>query len=321
MNAAMQHARLPLPALCLALLACITPPAQARLEVEGSVYTLLGAPGHSANRLHFGVFSNSQGAVSDGGYMVDAVHPPTEPLENWADTGAQAYGWAQYGRVGVQVGATTAHGSFVGTGWADSDVRAAFFDTLTVAPVQAALFGTPGVLRYSLVVSGNNWLRDQSNVGWAEVAFTLQASGLPVLQQGQWTSGVDDIGQGSYHGPQLPWILQLEVPFRFGLPFGIAVELSAQTDIVSQGGSLETLADLSHTAAWGGVVELRDAVGSVLGAADYDLTSASGVDYRVAVVPEVPALPLLLAGLLVLGFRLHALPGTRRQSIAVTPDM
>lgn len=131
---------------------------------------------------------------------------------------------------------------------------------------------------------------------------------------------MEDIGLGSYHGPRLPWILQLEVPFRFGLPLGIFVELSAQTAIVSQGGSLETVADLSHTAAWGGVVELRDAVGSVLGAADYDLISASGVDYRVAVVPEVPTLPLLLSGLLVLGFRLHTLPGSWRRSIAVAAD-
>jgi hypothetical protein len=311
--------RVPLPAICLALLACITSPVQARLEIDGSVYSLLGAPGHSANRLFFGVSSNSAVAVNDGGYMVDDVHPPTEPMDDWADTGAQAYGWAQHGRVGVQVGATTAHGTFVGTGWADSDVRAAFFDTLTVAPVQAALFGTPGVLRYSLVVEGNNWLRDRSNAGWAEVAFTLMASGLPAPQQAKWSSGVDDIGQGSYLGPQLPWILQLEVPFLFGLPLGIFVDLSAQTEIVSQGGSLETLADLSHTAAWGGIVELRDGGGNVLGAADYDLTSASGVDYRVAVVPEVPTLALLLAGLLVLGSRLHAFPGATRRSIAANP--
>ena len=67
--------------------------------------------------------------------------------------------------------------------------------------------------------------------------------------------------------------------------------------------SADSVADMGHTIAWGGITALRDAGGALVG--DFSAVSAtSGFDYRnayVSAVPEAPASLLLLAGLAMLG--------------------
>lgn len=67
--------------------------------------------------------------------------------------------------------------------------------------------------------------------------------------------------------------------------------------------SADSVADLGHTIAWGGISALRDAGGALVD--NYSAVSASsGYDYRLAyvsAVPEAPGSLLLLAGLAMLG--------------------
>ncbi len=67
--------------------------------------------------------------------------------------------------------------------------------------------------------------------------------------------------------------------------------------------SADSVADMGHTIAWGGIAELHDAGGQLV--TDFAAVSASsGFDYRnayISTVPEAPASLLLLAGLAMLG--------------------
>lgn len=106
---------------------------------------------------------------------------------------------------------------------------------------------------------------------------------------------------GTHSGTPFLGITQEHIlPFTFG-DWTNDVTLRITTVAVAAGqGSYytsEVQADLSHTAIWGGFVEVRDASGNLV--TNYSFSSASGVNYTQA-IPEPGSASLLVLGAVVL---------------------
>ncbi|MEO8442126.1 MAG: FxDxF family PEP-CTERM protein [Betaproteobacteria bacterium] len=114
-------------------------------------------------------------------------------------------------------------------------------------------------------------------------------------------------GQGQIGFPYnetVDTIVTFNIPFTFGTAFELGIFANAIARTASQG-AVEAIntatVDFSNTITWNGI----SAVTLNGQAVDYDLTSASGVDWRTATVTAVPepeTYVMLLAGLGLLGF-------------------
>ena len=96
------------------------------------------------------------------------------------------------------------------------------------------------------------------------------------------------------------------VPFTFGTPFELKVQLSTLTNARGQF-SADTIADLGHTLEWGGIVSVLD--NGSLPVNNYTLSSGSGTDYSQS-IPE-PSTTLLF---MVSGFALSLVRTRQRPS-------
>lgn len=174
-------------------------------------------------------------------------------------------------------------------GEADISFTGTFTDVLTIQnPLYTGQFST---IDASLLVDGTLSPRVDASLGAAGTA-TGQASGrfvhsfLANTFPDDLPIGVDDVDIGG------------RVGFVFGQPFTLTVELNlrARAASASNGGSAVTATfvhDFTHTLAWGGLADLRDVDGNAID--DYTVTSLSGTDYRLAILPPDTDLPTLPA--------------------------
>lgn len=169
---------------------------------------------------------------------------------------------------------------------ANSGSSALFRDTVTInAPGIAA--GTPGLFSFAMEVEGS-LAAETGHATWR-----LQAGvGIysRILGEGEVATGVvngDPFG-GTYDSGL--WL------FRFGEPFVIGVMIDTSTTAGSSDGSGSAIALFGNTATWQGFTAV-ESYGTHIPITGYTVTSESGVDWSLPVVPEPVATFLLAPGL------------------------
>lgn len=175
--------------------------------------------------------------------------------------------------------------------------------------VDSLLFNSPGLSGQSGVMSFGMHVDGTLE---ALAGFnSLAAFGLRPYKDDQFINTVPSAlnvqGQGQIGFPYnetVDTIVTFNIPFTFGTEFELGIFANAIARTASQAGvdfiNTATV-DFSNTITWNGI----SAVTLNGQAVDYDLTSASGVDWRTARVtpiPEPETYAMLLAGLGLLGF-------------------
>lgn len=242
-----------------------------RLRAEASGSAGIVARGQMGGRAQ----SSAAGSVDDS-FVINLPGCTNQALCGAGRTGLLSFAAIVNGQVGGGGDADTT-GTGVTAGWSggaswQSDVR---LDAGYIAGVS-----TPTSMR---------WNADRS--------LTDSASAGPR------TSGSGNVGRQVF-----------SASFRFGAPISLhlAGTLEAHASALVQGADLASanasagfLGDLSHTIAWGGILEVHDTAGNLLSGYTA-LSSATGYDYRLAAVSQVPepaALWLALCGIVALGLR------------------
>ena len=198
----------------------------------------------------------------------------------------------------AQFGALRLYSASSGT-IATSQATASFSDWLTVLPAHPALTGEFGAIEWRLSLSGAGDLQIHAADGYGSIYIDAIVPGAAPgtgRATASWFNAIG--GPVQFDGDALPLDLAVRQGFVFGEPFEIGFQLSATTGAA---GAI-ALADLMHTATWGGITAVS-VPGVTLGAGDYALHSASGTDYRgaIAAVPEPGTWLLWLLGAFALG--------------------
>ena len=172
--------------------------------------------------------------------------------------------------------------------------------------------GTTGTVQIKFTVDGTLAVQRNSSPGYqagidstvratADYTFKAGTNGPSFSKNESLRTAVYAAAQGvaAHTGSPFLGIEQIyTVPVTFGTVLE-GVELRINTNAQSIGRpdfSSSALADLSHTANWGGFGEVRDAAGNLI--SDYTFTSASGFNYTQSftAVPEPSSLILGMLG-------------------------
>lgn len=160
----------------------------------------------------------------------------------------------------------------------------------------STLNGQTGHLTLSLQIdgnltgSGNEPATQTSNRSRASAAYTFSQNGatIGVKSQDYYINTGESVGDDFLNQTQT-----FTVNFTFGTPFEMRFSVSAGATSYSTGTTaVNTRADLSHTATWGGFSSVTDAQGNP---AAYSFGTTSGTDFSQPVVPEPGACALMLA--------------------------
>lgn len=168
-------------------------------------------------------------------------------------------------------------------GIATADAAAGFVDRLTLLPVNPAFIGEVGVLEWQFALTGAVDLFDQGAGGFSQIS--VRANALNALagtgeKYTEWSNPMEDGALVVINGDPLPWRVTVRQLFEFGAPVAIGLQVRVSSGAVEA----YALADLMHTATWQGITQVS-LFGQGLDPAAYDLSSASGTDYRSAITP------------------------------------
>ncbi len=119
--------------------------------------------------------------------------------------------------------------------------------------------------------------------------------GRTVVTSGARRFGGYDIADGGFGTERFSLVFR-DVPFTFGqrIDIGLSMTMVAGINIIDAGATGRADAAYGHTLTWGGLSEVRDAVGQRV--VDYSAPSQT-FDFNYAPVPEPHAALLLMAGL------------------------
>jgi hypothetical protein len=240
---------------------------------------------------------------------------------------ATSSAYANFGRIGASVSASVNSGSPTGSPQPHtvtdsySTARAAVSDFLTFN--DAALTGTKGSFVMPVHLSGGLYVlstgqalgaRSRDNFT-STIDFKFETYDVSTLQrttkvQSHAQAFVGDSGGTDYRGDVFPKELAITVPFVWGQPIWISMELAVDAESSAQAPGISpddplyrfprsgsASADFSHTATFGGIASVLSDGQLVT---DWSVTSASGADYRLdfsAPVPEPATNMLVLTGI------------------------
>ncbi len=172
--------------------------------------------------------------------------------------------------------------------------------------------GTAGTVQVKFTIDGNLAVSRTSDQGYqAGIDSTVRASASYTFSTGlnrasyskteslvtsvyAATEGISEHGGSPFLGIEQTYT----VPFTFGTTLegvGLSIDTLARS-IGRPNFASSALADLSHTANWGGFGEVRDANGNLV--TDYTFTSSSGFNYTqsITAVPEPSSIVLGMIG-------------------------
>lgn len=239
------------------------------------------------------ILSYSQNGREGSGPYEYASSGPSGPAaaSYTSANGGYAYARAEYGTLGA-LGQRTSPvtGPMGGFDYlqAESAASAHWYDVLTIN--SPGLQGQSGSLRVSFTIDGNINASGQTFY-YAEYRFLYGGSPNSAYDP---TSGVlryyqqdaQNPGQNFLNVPQA-----YDVPFRFGVPFTLALTLRTRA-VVNTVYPGEVNVDLSHTEVWNGFQGVTFNGLPVL----YTATSQSGTDYTQPIVPEPGTYAMLSLG-------------------------
>ncbi|CAG0938126.1 hypothetical protein GPROT2_00162 [Gammaproteobacteria bacterium] len=193
---------------------------------------------------------------------------------------------------------------------------ASFFDQITILPADTSLLGQTVTINGRLLVSGSMvslWhLQDANSLYYdifGRVAASVGGTGISGFVTGREIHG----RSGPYPEVSISEPLPLVIPVSFSASLGGVTGIQYNLDLQASASaafgfrecgagwgacgaiaSAVSSGDYSNTVAWGGITSVTDANGNPIA---FSVSSSSGVDYSVAVVPVPATLPLLLTAL------------------------
>ena len=264
--------------------------------------------------------SNSQ----TGSTSIAPTHvqdPTGAPVSMDETLGAQASVWGSAfpGLLKVGVWSAASVGSLPLTGVSDEASvhgAASFFDQITILPVDTSLMGQTATINARLLVEGSMlslWHLQDANSpyydAFGRVAASVSGTGISGFVTGREIHGRSSPYPEVSISEPLPLAIPLAISTTFGSVTGIQYNLDLQGSASAAFGFREcgpgwgpcgaivsavASGDYSNTVAWGGITSVTDANGNPIA---FSVSSSSGTDYGVAVVPLPTTLPLLLTAL------------------------
>ncbi len=246
--------------------------------------------------------------------------PPTVTFRDFSDgPGAR---FSSVSRPGVEAWAFSSFGvqrSFLSVdaaprsvGLVNAGALAVFDDRLLVTSI--GLDGRPGFGLVSYTITGSYGFFGTPSFTNIEISSRLITIGSPASATAPTSVTVDAFNRntgGTGTGVDFLGVPQFAlVPFTFGTPFFVDLEIKSAVMVnTTGGGSGGGFADLSHTMVWGGFsgVFLSDDLGNPITGAPvtrFAVTSESGTNYAgpiLVAVPEPAGFGAIAAGFLILG--------------------
>jgi hypothetical protein len=199
--------------------------------------------------------------------------------------------------------------------FAQTDAHAGFKETLTIN--NAALTGQAGIAQFNIHVTGNldaagfagrtlfalNAYKNNTELDIYNGlnAYINKGNSTPIStdrQRFQWELAT--YGTPPTDSDIIDDTVTIAVPFTYGTSFTLAIYGVGHAGMRSSSGvpgSSSATLDFSHTAGWGGVENIYLSNGQLV--SSYQITSASGLNYQFAIIPEPASLSLLaLTGLM-----------------------
>lgn len=251
---------------------------------------------------------------------VDLQNPasPVSVSFSNGDAFATLYAWPEVGQLHASAVVHVPPSSRIPPdSWAGALVRATWYDEVVIS--SSGLTGQTGYARAAIHYSWTLGLSDPGPTNsfaqgdikmsvsggfvnyYAEIGDALSASACgmsacPAIR----TATLVGSGTPPTSVSPGPGTLFLDFGFTFGTPFALSASLTAYAypygSLTSAG---DSFADASHSAVWGGLFDVIQA--STGNPVSYELSSASGFDYRqAAAVPEPSTDVLLTFGLFTL---------------------
>jgi hypothetical protein len=290
-------------ALAIVAIAGLAGSALAHTYVSGGALSVDGPyTGPAGNNFNRELYSDASELGTSRGTTAVTDPSGSGPL---ADSGAEA----AHGLVRARAYTTLARAGVYQGG---ASTEAGFSDELVFsAPGRA---GQAGTVTFGIEIDGtlSSTSTQPGAVLWGHSEASVDFSA---------ESGVDrqEVEIDSYSSSQDGAGERIAEPLTLtlGIVFGAPVEVDFSLDLTSNvwGNSSPSavgtfaatgIADFRHTAAWAGILDLRDASGAPV--ETFDVTSASGTDYRGAIAVPEPAGCILLG----VGLAVHLAARARR---------
>ena len=218
-----------------------------------------------------------------------------------------ATGSASLGQIKMLANNTAPNSSWFPGGRANGGWK----DTLTVVPNNPNQNGQPAYYVFTLDVSG--FLSASGFAGSAYVNTAIYKDGVEPAQEPFWDPGSSDpistdrqrahwqVSSAPDVNRNFASTVTMSVPITLGTPFQLGVYgfgTAGMRSHSSVGGLSSSSLNVQNTINWGGTEGVflgEDPVNDLLPTQDYDLTSASGMDWHPA-IPEPGSVSLLLLG-------------------------
>jgi hypothetical protein len=247
--------------------------------------------------------SASAGGNSDEGEGLISAHATAS--DAYVPTGLFDSSNSGYGSATVLVGvvrvAASGAGTFYGSGSGSATGR--WFDQIVID--SPSLHGQLGEVTFSMVVHGSlggSVIGEYGGTWAAHYSVSFDAVSASTLAQDSASVSGSAYYDSEFSGDPVPGLLTLTLPIIFGDPFTVNFMMTVGASGGGNGGSpssgASAISDFGNTAYWNGFDRVTDELGETV--SDWTVTSDSGVDFSMALIPE-PGVYAAVFGVMALG--------------------